>query len=56
MLYALYNFCKLDNIIYTVDMIRLHCDITYEKFNLLETRLRTIYNDQIENFYVSTRH
>lgn len=54
MLYADYNYCSLDNITYTVDMIRLHCDITYETFNLLETRLRTIYNDQIKNFYIST--
>lgn len=56
MLYADYNHCELDNITYTVDMIRLRCDITYEKFNLLETRLRTIYNDQIDNFYISTRY
>ncbi len=54
MLYAEYNHCELDNITYTVDMIRLRCDITYEVFNLLETRLRTIYNDQLKNFYIST--
>lgn len=53
MLYADFNHISLDNITYTVDMIRIRCDITNEKFSNLETRLRTIYRDQIKNNYVS---
>lgn len=54
MLYAEFNHCDLDNIRYTVDMLRLRCDITYETFSKLETRLRTIYSDLIKNFYISS--
>ncbi len=54
MLYAEYNYCSLDNITYTVDMMRLRCDITNETFEKLVARLRTIYSDQIDNFYISS--
>lgn len=54
MLYADFNFLISDNITYTVDMIRLRCDITYETFSKLETRLKVVYPDLIKNFYIST--
>lgn len=53
MLYADYNYVSLDNITYTVDMIRLRCNINYATFNLLETRLKTVYPDMIKSYYVS---
>jgi len=53
MLYADFNHLTLDNITYTVDMIRVRCYITSEEFYNLEARLRTIYRDQIKNNYIS---
>lgn len=54
MLYADFNHCSLENLTYTVDMIRLRCDINYLTFSKLETRLKTIYPDLIKNNYIST--
>lgn len=54
MLYADYNFVEFDNITYTIDMIRLRCDIDNLTFSKLELRLRTIYSDLIKNNYIST--
>lgn len=54
MLYADFNHCSLENITYTVDMIRLRSDIDFLTFNKLEIRLKTIYPDLIENNYIST--
>lgn len=54
MLYADFNYSSLDNITYTVDMIRLRCDITFEVFSKFEARLKTIYPDIIKNYYIST--
>ena len=52
-MYADFNYIVSDNIIYTVDMIRIRCDITSLTFSKLETRLKTIYPDFIKNFYTS---
>lgn len=54
MIYADFNHCSLDNITYTIDMVRLRCDINYETFSKLESRVRTVYSDFVKNFYVST--
>lgn len=56
MLYVDFNHCELDNITYTVDMIRLRCNMTFETFDRIVTRLRTIYSEQIDNFYLSSRY
>lgn len=54
MLYAEFNRSTLNDIIYTIDMIRLRCDITSFEFSKIETRLKTVYPDQVKNYYVST--
>lgn len=53
MLYADFNHCSLDNITYTVDMIRLRCDIDFFTFSKLETRIKTIYSDLVKTNYLS---
>ena len=55
MLYADYNYITEQDVTYTIDMLRIRCDITNNEYEILVARLRTIYNDQIENFYISTR-
>lgn len=54
MLYADYNFLNVDNIVYTVDMIRLKCMINSETYSRFESRLKTVYPDYIKNYYIST--
>lgn len=54
MLYADFNHCSLDNLTYTVDMLRVKCDITYDIFSRLESRIKTIFSDQVKNFYISS--
>ena len=53
-MYADFNYTLKDDITYTIDMIRIRCDITYETFSKLELRAKTIYSDQIKNFYISS--
>lgn len=53
MLYGENNFIENDNIIYTIDMLRLRCDITFSEFTKLEFKLKLIYNDLIKNSYQS---
>ena len=53
MLYADFNFLENNNIIYTVDMIRLKTEITFERFSYIEYILKTCYNENIKNFYNS---
>lgn len=54
MLYAYYNYITEQDVTYTIDMLRIRCDITNNEYETLVARLRTIYSDQIENFYIST--
>lgn len=54
MLYADFNFVELENIVYTIDMIRIRCDIDFLTFDKLQSRLKTLYPDMIKNFYTST--
>ena len=53
MLYGDNNFIENDNIIYTIDMLRLRCDITFSQFTKLEFKLKLIYSDMIKNVYQS---
>lgn len=53
-MYADFNYVVHENITYTVDMIRIRTDIPYEVFSKLETRVRTIYPDQLKNYYISS--
>ena len=53
MLYADFNFLEENNIIYTIDMLRLKTDLTAEKFYYIEYMLKTCYGDTIKKFYNS---
>ncbi len=53
MLYADFNFLEDNNIIYSVDMLRLKTDITYEKFSYIIYMLKSCYNDSIKKYYNS---
>jgi len=44
-----------DNIVYSVDMLRLKTELTYEEYTKLEFRIRTLYKDFIDYSYISTR-
>ena len=44
-----------DNMVYSVDMIRLKTYITYIKFKELEFLLNSVYKDKIKKFWVSDR-
>lgn len=54
MLYADYNYCSLDNITYTIDMIRIRCDITNFVWSKLEYYINTVYKSFVKSSYVST--
>ncbi|MBP3255541.1 MAG: hypothetical protein J6M60_03530 [Clostridia bacterium] len=53
MLYGENNFIENDNIIYTIDMLRLRTDITFSEFSKLEFKLKLIFPDLIKNTYQS---
>lgn len=53
-MYADFNIVENSNIIYTVDMLRLKCRITYSDFTKIEFKLKSIYNKFIKDFYVSS--
>lgn len=44
-----------NNIIYSIDKIRLKTYITYQDFKNLESFLKFYYNDNIKNFWISDR-
>lgn len=46
---------EFDNMIYSVDMIRLKTYITYSKFSELEFLLNSVYKDRINKFWVSDK-
>lgn len=56
MLYVDYNFVELDNIVYTIDMMRIRCNIDFLTFDKLQSRIKIVYPDMIKNFYTSTRY
>lgn len=55
-LYSEFNYItdSRNNLTYTVDMLRLKCSISFEKFSYLEFILKTCYNSFIDKDYVST--
>jgi len=53
-MYAEFNKVEFDNIIYTVDMLRLKCKMTYSDFSKIEFKLKTVYHKFIKDMYVST--
>ncbi|MFR8104032.1 MAG: hypothetical protein ACLU8F_02955 [Clostridia bacterium] len=54
-MYADYNFITSpDNIVYTVDMLRLRTNMTYSDFTKIEFRLKTLYKHQIKKEYMSS--
>lgn len=52
-MYADFNFLENDNIIYSVDMLRLKTKITYEEFSKIEFTIKTAYKDRIKDMYIS---
>lgn len=52
-MYTDFNYLIFDNIIYTVDMLRLKTYFTVDEFSKLELRIKTIYKDFIKNNYTS---
>lgn len=50
-----YNALEHNNIIYSIDMIRLKTYITYDKYNNLDFYLRTYFKDNIKRFWISNR-
>ncbi len=52
-MYADFNFLEKDNIIYSVDMLRLKTKITYSDFSKIEFKLKSIYSKFIKDFYIS---
>lgn len=50
-----YNALEHNNMIYSIDMIRLKTYITYDKYNNLDFYLRTYFKDKIKRFWISSR-
>ena len=48
-----YNALEHNNMIYSIDMIRLKTYITYDKYNDLDFRLRTHFEENIKQFWIS---
>lgn len=44
-----------DNIIYSMDMLRLKTLITFNQFSKIEFMIKTVYKDKIKNFWISDR-
>jgi len=53
-MYADFNFVENSNIIYTVDMLRLKCKMTYSDFTKIEFKLKSVYGKFIKDFYISS--
>lgn len=53
-MYANFNTVENSNIIYTVDMLRLKCEMTFSNFSKIIFKLKTVYNDFIKNYYISS--
>lgn len=54
MLYSDYNYyTSNDNITYSIDMIRLKCELTFNKYDNFVTFVKTCYLDCIDKNYVS---
>lgn len=53
-MYANKNQVVAQNVTYTVDMLRLKTEITYEKFTKIEFFLKSFYSNQIKNNYISS--
>lgn len=52
-MYADFNYLVKDNITYTIDMLRLKTELTYEQFDLIQYRVKTIYSKYLKNEYYS---
>ena len=53
---GLYNIAiEKNNIIYSIDMLRLKCYINYNVYNELDFYIRTYYNYKIKRFWISDR-
>lgn len=50
-----YNALEHNNMIYSIDMIRLKTYIPYNKYNDLDFYLRTYFKDKIKRFWISDR-
>lgn len=50
-----YNAFEHENMIYSIDMIRLKTYISYEKYNNLDFYFRTYYGEKIKRFWISSR-
>ena len=44
-----------NNITYSVDMLRLRTDITYEKYTEIEFRFKTVWQEYISKYYISNK-
>lgn len=52
-MYAKYNIVYKDFNTYTIDMLRLRADLTYEEFSKIEFRINSIFKEQVKNEYTS---
>jgi len=50
-----YNAIEFNNMIYSIDKLRIKTYITYEKYNSLDFYIRTYYKDKIKRFYISDK-
>lgn len=46
---------ECNNMIYSIDMLRLRTYITYEKYNSVDFYIRTYYGNKIKRFWISDR-
>lgn len=53
-MYADFNCISNENVNYTVDMLRLRTDLTFEEFSKIEYRVNSIYNDKLKDKYQSS--
>lgn len=53
-MYADFNIVENNNIVYTVDMLRLKTKITYSDFSKIEFKLKTVYNNFVKDMYISS--
>lgn len=53
-MYANFNTVEYSNIVYSVDMLRLKCKISFSDFSKIEFRLKSIYSKFIKDFYISS--
>lgn len=50
-----YNALEHNNMIYSIDMIRLKTYIAYDKYNSLDFYIRNYYKDNIKRFWISDK-